>query len=147
LKYRNFHLTEGHSSKEPYRSYLNEAAMPVFQGKRRAKRTFRGNIFPLKDSFFPETRRRVETIQSGYTATERNRPEVFLDLSIKIRVTGHTVPLKSARKDCMARSLLYLLELSFLSFPKRVYIASCVPVRDTRIEIPTLYPIPFISPT
>ncbi len=27
---------------------------------------------------FPETRRRVEIIQSGYRATERNRPEVPL---------------------------------------------------------------------
>ena len=26
---------------------------------------------------FPETRRRAEIIQSGYPATERNRPEVF----------------------------------------------------------------------
>ncbi len=29
---------------------------------------------------FPETRRRVEIIKSGYRATERNRPEVLLDI-------------------------------------------------------------------
>jgi len=28
---------------------------------------------------FPETRRRAETIQGGYAATERNCPEVFLE--------------------------------------------------------------------
>jgi hypothetical protein len=32
---------------------------------------------------FPETRRRVEVIQGGYRATERNRPEVLLDIKKK----------------------------------------------------------------
>jgi len=43
-------FAEGHFLKEPYRSYFNEAAMLVFEGKRRAKRTLRGNIFLLKES-------------------------------------------------------------------------------------------------
>jgi len=33
---------------EPYGSYLNKAAVPVFQGKRRVKRTLRGNVSPSR---------------------------------------------------------------------------------------------------
>ncbi|TKJ45668.1 hypothetical protein CEE34_09820 [Candidatus Aerophobetes bacterium Ae_b3a] len=43
-----------------------------------------GGCFPLQRFFqvFPETRRRVEVIQSGYRATERNRPKVLLDFPV-----------------------------------------------------------------
>ncbi len=43
-------------------------------------------LFPPSKFFhvFPEKRRRVEIIQSGYRATERNRPEVLLDTQLPI---------------------------------------------------------------
>ena len=45
----------------------------------------RGDISPFKVFYiFPETRRRAEIIQSGYRATERNRPEVLLDHCSKL---------------------------------------------------------------
>ncbi len=45
------------------------------------RRPLRGDVSPFKVFYvFPETRRRIETIQGGYRVTERNRPEVLLDL-------------------------------------------------------------------
>ena len=40
-----------------------------------------GGCFPLQSfEVFPEKRKRAEATQSGYLATERNRPEVLFDI-------------------------------------------------------------------
>ena len=48
---------------------------------------------------FPETRRRVETVQSGYRATERNRPEAFLDNKYIVDMVKLPMKEKKEEKD------------------------------------------------
>ncbi|MFQ5835351.1 MAG: hypothetical protein ACE5HR_05455, partial [bacterium] len=71
---------EGLSPEEPYISHLNESALQVLNfGGAASKASVEGGCFPPRDPHvFPETRRRVETIQSRYTATEGKSPEIFL---------------------------------------------------------------------
>ena len=72
---------------EPYISHLNESALQVLNlGGAVNSDELRGDVSPLKVlKSFPAvkvpqaTRRRVETIQSRYTATEGKSPEIFLE--------------------------------------------------------------------